>query len=240
MIGAVLVRLATNLAIPGWASYTVGILLVLFVQAVMAAFVFSFVILGVRHGTTFLPRRDYSYLHRFDLDVARPRRNPCRRCRFRNNSARSSFQEGEKMSYVYVGTELDLFAAAEQWKSYVQRQVAPYLGRQVLEVGAGHGGTTRVLCGDGPKRWVCLEPDSSLADRLIAAISAGELPDCCEARIGTLADLDDSDRSTRFSIWTFSSTSPTIAPSSLALPINYDQVGTWSSSLRPTMAVHSV
>jgi polyisoprenyl-phosphate glycosyltransferase len=61
LIGAVLVRFATNLAIPGWASYTVGILLILFVQAIMAAFVFSFVILGARHGTTFLPRRDYSY-----------------------------------------------------------------------------------------------------------------------------------------------------------------------------------
>ena len=61
MTGAVIVRLATNLAIPGWASYTVGILLILFVQAVMAAFVFSFAILGSRHGTTFLPRRDYSF-----------------------------------------------------------------------------------------------------------------------------------------------------------------------------------
>jgi polyisoprenyl-phosphate glycosyltransferase len=61
MLGAVLVRLLTDLAIPGWASYTVGILLVLFVQAIMAAFVFSFVILGSRHGTTFLPRRDYSF-----------------------------------------------------------------------------------------------------------------------------------------------------------------------------------
>ncbi len=98
------------------------------------------------------------------------------------------------MSFVYVGTELDLFATAERWKAYVRRQVRPYLGRQVLEVGAGHGGTTRVLCGVEQECWVCLEPDRSLADRLIAAISAGELPDCCEARIGTLADLDDGDR----------------------------------------------
>jgi SAM-dependent methyltransferase len=98
------------------------------------------------------------------------------------------------MSFVYVGTELDLFAAAEQWKAYVRCQVRPYLGRKVLEVGAGHGGTTRVLCGEGHERWVCLEPDSSLADRLIASISGGELPDCCEAQIGTLADLDNEDR----------------------------------------------
>jgi SAM-dependent methyltransferase len=98
------------------------------------------------------------------------------------------------MSYVYVGTELDLFASATNWKTYVRRQVSMYLGRQVLEVGAGHGGTTSVLCGKAPERWVCLEPDSSLADRLIASISAGELPDCCEPKIGTLADLDDDDR----------------------------------------------
>jgi glycosyltransferase involved in cell wall biosynthesis len=60
MATVVIVRLATNLAIPGWASYTFGVLLVLFVQVVMAAFVFSFAILGTRHCSTFLPRRDYS------------------------------------------------------------------------------------------------------------------------------------------------------------------------------------
>jgi len=97
------------------------------------------------------------------------------------------------MSYVYVGTELDLFAAAVHWKSYVGRQVRPYLGRDVLEVGAGNGGTTRVLCQGGADRWVCLEPDRSLADRLIASIGAGELPDCCRIQIGTLADLGERD-----------------------------------------------
>ena len=58
---AVIVRLTTAWAIPGWATYTVGILLILLVQAVMAAFVFSFMILGARHGSPFLPRRDYSF-----------------------------------------------------------------------------------------------------------------------------------------------------------------------------------
>ena len=61
IVAAVIVRLATDWAVPGWASYTVGILLILLVQAVMAAFVFSFAILGSRHGSTFLPRRDYSF-----------------------------------------------------------------------------------------------------------------------------------------------------------------------------------
>ena len=82
-MAAVIVRLATDWAVPGWASYMVGILLILLVQAVMAAFVFSFVILGSRHGSTFLPRRDYSFfigalwtLHGRAVDR--------RRCRFRS------------------------------------------------------------------------------------------------------------------------------------------------------------
>jgi glycosyltransferase involved in cell wall biosynthesis len=61
VIAAVSIRFATNLAIPGWANYTVGILLILFVQAIISAFAFSFVILGSRHGMTFLPRRDYGF-----------------------------------------------------------------------------------------------------------------------------------------------------------------------------------
>src|SRR5262249_38068636 len=61
IVAAVVVRVATDWAVPGWASYTVGILLVLLFQAVMAAFGFSFAILGSRHGSTFLPRRDYSF-----------------------------------------------------------------------------------------------------------------------------------------------------------------------------------
>jgi len=91
--------------------------------------------------------------------------------------------------YVYVGSELDLFAAATTWKGYVRRQVAPYLGREVLEVGAGHGGTTQALCHGGHDRWVCLEPDADLAGRAARAVAAGELPACCEVIQGTLADL---------------------------------------------------
>src|SRR5439155_27374487 len=42
ILAAVIVRLTTEWAIPGWATSTVGLLLILLVQAVMAAFVFSF------------------------------------------------------------------------------------------------------------------------------------------------------------------------------------------------------
>ena len=120
------------------------------------------------------------------------------------------------MSYTYVGSELDLFAAAIHWKSYVRRQVSPHLGREVLEVGAGHGGTTRVLCdgragaGSASSRM----PRSPTAcwrrsARATCRIAAG----CASAPWPTSTSTTGS---TRSSTWTSSSTSRTIAPSSLA------------------------
>lgn len=91
--------------------------------------------------------------------------------------------------YAYVGTELELFAAAHVWKSYFSRLVTPFLGREVLEVGAGLGGTTRYLHRDAARRWVCLEPDAALAERLRAAIARGAVPPC-EVVVGTLDALD--------------------------------------------------
>ena len=78
--------------------------------------------------------------------------------------------------FTYVGSELDLFSEAKNWKSYFRDQLSPYLGEDVLEVGAGLGGTTRVLCRGDERHWVCLEPDASLAARLERDIRSGSLP----------------------------------------------------------------
>lgn len=88
--------------------------------------------------------------------------------------------------YTYVGSELDLFSSATRWKSYFRKQIASYIGKDVLEVGAGLGGTTKILCNGKQDRWVCLEPDRSLADRLEAEIAGGKLPACCRSEVGTL------------------------------------------------------
>jgi SAM-dependent methyltransferase len=85
----------------------------------------------------------------------------------------------------YVGTELELFSAAVNWKSYLRRQVRPYLGRDVLEVGAGIGGTTKLLCEGQEGRWICLEPDPELADALAKDREAGRVPARCEVVVGT-------------------------------------------------------
>lgn len=88
---------------------------------------------------------------------------------------------------AYVGTELELFAAASRWKAYVARLIAPYLNApEILEVGAGLGGTTRVFCSGRHQRWVCLEPDPRLASQVQRSIDDRTLPGCCRAVVGTL------------------------------------------------------
>jgi polyisoprenyl-phosphate glycosyltransferase len=58
---AVVVRLATNLAIPGWATFAVGLSIVGVLQAATLSFFFVFLILHSRNTVSFVPGRDYQY-----------------------------------------------------------------------------------------------------------------------------------------------------------------------------------
>ena len=66
----------------------------------------------------------------------------------------------------YVGSELDLFARAVNWKKYWSSEVRKYLSGDVLEVGAGLGANTEYLRSDRAASWLCLEPDPALAARM--------------------------------------------------------------------------
>ena len=92
-------------------------------------------------------------------------------------------------TFTYIGSELDLFATATNWKRYLRSQIAGYLQETILEVGAGFGATTGVLCNPQCKRWVCVEPDAALLGRLQERVASGELPGCCEPVLGTIGDL---------------------------------------------------
>ena len=94
--------------------------------------------------------------------------------------------------YSYVGTELEVFRHARNWKQYYKRKIAPYIQGSVLEVGAGIGATTRVLCASQAKRWVCLEPDPSLARRISEEHRREPYPVAPEVIVGTLETLDPS------------------------------------------------
>ena len=61
-VGAVVaVRLFTDLAVPGWATYVTAFLSVILLQSVTLSFFFSFIVLNGRQNATFLPERDFHY-----------------------------------------------------------------------------------------------------------------------------------------------------------------------------------
>lgn len=57
----VVVRILTDLAIPGWATYVVALLLIILMQAVTLSLFFIFLVLNNRDNASFLPERDYRY-----------------------------------------------------------------------------------------------------------------------------------------------------------------------------------
>jgi SAM-dependent methyltransferase len=95
----------------------------------------------------------------------------------------------ENPDFSYVGSELDLFALAKNWKSYWTRAIKPYLGPSVLDVGAGKGATARLLSDAPGQRWLALEPDARLASCIRQDVAVGKIAANCEVRVGTLDAL---------------------------------------------------
>ena len=95
------------------------------------------------------------------------------------------------MTLVYPGSELDLFAAAANWKRYVAGIVRPLVGARVLEVGGGIGGNIARLHRPTVTEWVSVEPDPRLASRIERRIASGELPATCRVVTGTVEAVAD-------------------------------------------------
>jgi glycosyltransferase involved in cell wall biosynthesis len=54
------IRFFTNWAIPGWATYTSGLLVIILIQFIAVAAIFTFIVLSNRVNFGFLPLRDYA------------------------------------------------------------------------------------------------------------------------------------------------------------------------------------
>jgi SAM-dependent methyltransferase len=91
---------------------------------------------------------------------------------------------------AYLGSELEVFAHAQNWKRYVRSQIGQYLTGTVLEVGAGIGSNALPYVGGPHEEWVCLEPDPALAAR----ISNNPALRTCKLIVGTVADLPYTER----------------------------------------------
>lgn len=94
--------------------------------------------------------------------------------------------------YTYEGDELPTFAEAVRWKRYFRDKLRPWLTGDVLEVGAGQGGTTQLLYDGSQSSWTCLEPDAALAEQISAETSWPESAGPPQVIVGTLAEIDSS------------------------------------------------
>jgi SAM-dependent methyltransferase len=98
------------------------------------------------------------------------------------------------MTHSYVGSELELFAAATNWKAYFSRMLAPFVGARVLEVGAGIGSNIPFLHAPAVRQWTSVEPDPDLARRITERIALGELPAVCQVTVGTIESIEQASR----------------------------------------------
>lgn len=110
-------------------------------------------------------------------------------------SRRQDIQVTERGSHVsesdYLGSELEVFRLASNWKNYWRKALSPYLGRRVLDVGAGIGATAENLAGGDYNRWIELEPDVRQAGEIRRLRDAGRIPPWFEVREGTLHSLSE-------------------------------------------------
>ena len=70
----------------------------------------------------------------------------------------------------YVGTELELFQHAVNWKRYWSAQIAPYVQGTVLDVGCGMGVNAEYVANERVTGYTFLEPDGSLLQQVSAHI----------------------------------------------------------------------
>jgi SAM-dependent methyltransferase len=101
---------------------------------------------------------------------------------------------GDAEEFRYVGSELDIFAEALNWKAYWSGRIARYIRGEVLEVGAGIGANTPFMTSPAVTRWVCLEPDRELTDRLSRNIGASSNGVPHEVVCATLESMEEDQR----------------------------------------------
>lgn len=59
ILAVIIIRFFTDMAIPGWATYTIGTLAIIFIQLITIATSFTFTLLSNRINLGFVPLRDY-------------------------------------------------------------------------------------------------------------------------------------------------------------------------------------
>ncbi|MCC6356803.1 MAG: class I SAM-dependent methyltransferase [Verrucomicrobiae bacterium] len=86
----------------------------------------------------------------------------------------------------YFGRDLEAMARARNLPRWIMGQFRPFVGRRVIEVGAGCGNFTPLIAETAPERLLCVEPSANMVALLRRRVAT--LP---EARVaqGVLSDV---------------------------------------------------
>lgn len=95
-----------------------------------------------------------------------------------------------EVSFEYIGNELELFAAAKNWKQYVASLIKSFIKGDVLEAGAGIGSNTTIFFTETVNSWLLLEPDKSFSDKLNLLLVENKLPRNCSVFNGYINQLE--------------------------------------------------
>jgi SAM-dependent methyltransferase len=75
-------------------------------------------------------------------------------------------------TYQYSGRDLEAMSFAVNYHRWILKMFMPYLGRNIVEVGAGTGGFSEMLLETGPESLVLLEPSEKMFAILEQALPA--------------------------------------------------------------------
>jgi SAM-dependent methyltransferase len=76
--------------------------------------------------------------------------------------------------FAYEGADLESMDLAEHYRDWILGWFAPYLGRSLVEVGAGTGGFARQLAERArPERMLLIEPSAGTAEQLRSSLRNG-------------------------------------------------------------------
>jgi SAM-dependent methyltransferase len=90
---------------------------------------------------------------------------------------------------TYLGTELESFALAQNWKSYISEFTRKYITGHVLDVGSGIGGNIGLIGSSNYRSCLCLEPDIALFNTLKKSIKKSKI-DNFYAKNGAIDELN--------------------------------------------------
>jgi SAM-dependent methyltransferase len=115
--------------------------------------------------------------------------------RSRRSAARSlSSAKSKNKQWRYMGRELESMAFARKYHGWILDTFRPFLGKHIVEVGAGSGSFSRLLLETGPERLDAIEPSINLFPLLTDRLDRIDEQQVGYAHRGTLDDTVESIR----------------------------------------------